>query len=265
MALVVFCQNSRLIDRYHEEIARNPDQAPTYYRLARAAEAVGRDQLALESYEQATRKARPDETIDGISLAGASRDHLFRLLMRQAARLRRDHDPAEAIARLEAASGYARTDVNRLEARLRLAEVDEEASRPAEAVGILEDVLLDERLRPLPVTADDGRRTIRADLLVADRLAGIIRRHGRAPYARYDRQAADLLARGKEERDPHLLSEVGRDYPVAESVPDALLELGALYESSGRLAEATRAYKRVLTTPGDDGRRARAMWPLARV
>ena len=52
-ALVVFCQNSRLIERYRDEIARAPDQAGTYYRLARAAEAVGRDKLALESYEQA--------------------------------------------------------------------------------------------------------------------------------------------------------------------------------------------------------------------
>ena len=41
-ALVVFCQNSRLIERYRDEIARNPDRAATHYRLARAAEAVGR-------------------------------------------------------------------------------------------------------------------------------------------------------------------------------------------------------------------------------
>ena len=57
-ALVVFCQNSRLIERYRDEIARNPDQAATHYRLARAAEAVGQDQLALESYEQAARTSR---------------------------------------------------------------------------------------------------------------------------------------------------------------------------------------------------------------
>ena len=40
-ALVVFCQNSRLIQRYRDEIALAPDQAANYYRLAQAAEATG--------------------------------------------------------------------------------------------------------------------------------------------------------------------------------------------------------------------------------
>ena len=51
MKLVVFCQNSRLIDRYRDEIARRPDQAINYYRLAQAAEAIGRDEVALTSLE----------------------------------------------------------------------------------------------------------------------------------------------------------------------------------------------------------------------
>ena len=41
--LVVFCQNSRLIERYREDIVRAPDHAANYFRLARAAEAIGRD------------------------------------------------------------------------------------------------------------------------------------------------------------------------------------------------------------------------------
>src|SRR5262249_54984311 len=44
--LVVFCQNSRLIERYRNEIARSPGNAASHYRLARAAEAVGRDEIA---------------------------------------------------------------------------------------------------------------------------------------------------------------------------------------------------------------------------
>src|SRR5262249_29862167 len=81
-ALVVCCQNSRLIERYRDEIARAPERAETYYRLARAAEAVGRQELALESYELATRKARNTETIDGVTLVDAARDHQFHLLTR---------------------------------------------------------------------------------------------------------------------------------------------------------------------------------------
>ena len=48
-------------------------------------------------------------------------------------------------------------------------------------------------------------------------------------------------------------------------VPEALGELGALYESSGRLAEATQAYKRLLAVAADDQRRAVAIWSMARM
>ena len=178
--LVVFCQNSRLIDRYREEIARAPERVANYYRLARAAEAIGRESMALDSYRTAIARARPDETIDGISLAGAARDHLFRMLVRQAVRSRGERRWESAVRQLESAAGYARTDAERLESRLLLADIQLDAVRLDEAVAALEQVLLDPRLRPLPVAADDGRRTIRADLMVADRLATIVGRHGRA-------------------------------------------------------------------------------------
>src|SRR5262249_25520959 len=41
--------------------------------------------------------------------------------------------------------------------------------------------------------------------------------------------------------------------------------LGRLDESSGRLAEATHAYKRLMTAAADDERRALAAWSVARV
>src|SRR5262249_54798716 len=113
--------------------------------------------------------------------------------------------------------------------------------------------------------AADGNRTIRADLLIADRLGAIVREHGRAIYEPFDRQAAALFRRGKDQRDPHVLDEVCRDYPLARVVPEALFELGRLSESSGRLAEATAAYKRLLALAPDDPRRALAIWSLARV
>ncbi len=263
--LVVFCQNSRLIDRYREEIARAPERASNYYRMARAAEAIGREDTAMEKYREAIDKARPDESIDGNPLDAAARDHLFRLLMRQAGRSRQERRWDVAIHRLESAATYARTDAERLEARLLLSEIHLDASHPREAVDALERILLDARLRPLPVAMDEGRRTVRADLMVADRLGAIVRRHGRESYAAYDRQAAALLERGRKERDPHVLAEVGRDYPVASVVPDALLELGSLHESSGHLAEAAHAYKRLLAEAPDDRRRAMAIWAMARV
>ncbi|HZW33292.1 MAG TPA: PQQ-binding-like beta-propeller repeat protein, partial [Isosphaeraceae bacterium] len=173
--LVVFCQNSRLIERYREEIVRAPEQASTHYRLARAAEAVGRDELSLASYRQAIAKARPSETVDGMPLAGTARDRMVRLLMRLAGQSRRDRHWEEALARLESAAEIARTDPERLESRLLLADVLLDAGRPRDALEALERLLSDGRLRPLPVATADGHRTIRADLLIADRLGAIVR------------------------------------------------------------------------------------------
>ena len=123
----------------------------------------------------------------------------------------------------------------------------------------------DDRLRPLAVAADDGHRTIRADLFIADRLNSIVQAHGREVYEAYDREAARLLERGQREKDVRVLDEVCRQLPVAQVVPDALVELGSLHESSRRLAEAAHTYKRLLDLAPDDNLRAQAIWRLAHV
>jgi outer membrane protein assembly factor BamB/TolA-binding protein len=265
-ALVVFCQNSRLIDRYREDLVQHPDRASTHYRLARAAEAVGRDQLALESYEQASRKARSAEMVDGISLGDAARDHQFRLLTRLAESRRRDKKYTDALARLESAAQVARSDGDRLHARLLLAEIQLEAGHPGAAVDVLEVLLEDDRVRGLTVSSDDGHRAIRADLLIADRLSAIVKAAGRTIYESYDRRARDLFERAKKEEDPRLLEQLFRSFPVAESVPDALLTLAQIHQAAGRQTLAAQTYKRLLTLPSSpDIARARALWRLAQV
>lgn len=264
-ALVVFCQNSRLIERYRDEIAQFPERAKAHYRLARAAEAIGLDDLARESYENAIDRGEPAETVDGSPLVGAARDHLFALLTRTAAKLRTEKKPDAAADRLEAAARAARTDQDRLTARLLLSETWMERGGAVEAVDVLERLLADEGIERLSVASDDGRRSVRADLFLADRLAEIVHERGREVYKDYDRRALELLERGRREQDPRLLLDVARLHPVAEIVPEALLTLGALYEAEDRFAEAAAVYKRLLTmAAADDQARARALWRLAR-
>jgi cellulose synthase operon protein C len=263
--LVVFCQNSRLIERYREEIARSPDHAPSYFRLARAAEAVGRDELALSMYEEASTRARLGELVDGAPLDGTARDHRFRLLVRRASQARRARNWDEATTLLESAARVARGDRDRLAAQLLLADLFLDAARPQAAVDICEQLLTDDRLRPLPVAAPDGHRTMRADLMIADRLKKIVHEHGRGIYLAYDRKAAEVFEHARNERDPRALDELCRTFPVAAVVPDALAELGAIFESTGRLSEAAHAYKRLLLVAASDERRALALWRLAHV
>ena len=116
--MVVFCQNSRLIERYQNEIVRAPKRAVNYFRVARAAEAIGRDPLALDMYRQAAQLARPDETIDGVSLVAAARDHRFRMLLRLATQARKSKHWDDASTHLDQAAAVARTDPERLQAQL---------------------------------------------------------------------------------------------------------------------------------------------------
>jgi cellulose synthase operon protein C len=262
--LVVFCQNRRLIQRYREEIARTPDQAASYYRMAQAAEATGQDDLAIETLEEALKRARPSESIDGEPLVAATRDHRFRLLMKMGEKARASGEAVAAETRFREAALAARMDRDRLRARLSEADVQLLRGAAKESVATLQGLLAEEPLRALSVAAEEGHRTIRADLLIADRLAAIVKANGRALYAKFDRDARTLLDRGKAADDPRQLEEVGRSYPVAEVVPDALLSLGRLYLAKKRPAEAARAYKRLLATAPDDGPRARALLGLAR-
>ena len=263
-SLVVFCQNSRLIDRYRDEIARAPDQAINYYRLAQAAEAIGRDEVALTSLVEALPRARPSESIDGSPLGDAIRDHQRVLLMKLGRKAKATKDWALAARRFGSAAEAAREDRDRLAARLELSEVQLARGEDRESVATLQSLLGDERMRALTVDAADGHRSVRADLLVADRLAVALRDRGRGLYAEFDRAAADLLARGKAARDARLLEDVGRSYPVAIVVPEAWKALGELYEESGRAGDAARAYKRLLARAPDDPTKAKALLGLAR-
>jgi outer membrane protein assembly factor BamB/tetratricopeptide (TPR) repeat protein len=262
--MVVFCQNSRLIERYKNEIAMAPERAPSYFRLARAAEAVGQDPLALEMYEQATKRSRAGETIDGAPLIGTARDHRFALLLKLAARDRKASHWDQASGRLEIAASVARSDPERLRARLAQADVALDAGRPRDAVSICEQLLGDERVRPLPVAAD-GQRTIRADLYIADRLNAIVTAHGRGVFEAHDREARRRYERALAAKDPRLVDQVCREFPVATVVPEALASLGELYESTHRWVDAAHAYNRLLLAARDDDSRAWAMWRTAQV
>jgi outer membrane protein assembly factor BamB len=262
--MVVFCQNSRLIQRYREEIVHAPEQAANYYRLAQAEEATGQELLALEALEETLQRARPSELIDGALLVDVTRDHQYRLLMKLGHKGWVNHNWAEAAKRYSAAGRVARLDRDRLAARLLLAEVQLEWNHAQDAVVTLQQLLFDDRLRPLNINTEEGHRTIRADLLISDRLQAILKAGGRSLYNEYDRRARALLDRGKAEEDPRLLEAVGQSYPVALAVPDALLALGALSEKAQRPSDAAHAYKRLLAR-GDaaEDLRARALWGLA--
>ncbi len=262
--LVVFCQNRRLIQRYREEIARHPDQAGPYFRLARAAEAIGDDSLALESLSTTLERARPSENVDGVPLLEAAGDQRFRLLLRIGDRALADKNFAGAEKRFHEAFQGARLDRDRLRARLAESDAQLASGAASKAVATLHELLMEDRFRNIAVASEEGRRSTRSDILIADRLATIIHDRGRSVYADYDRKARALYESGKAAGEARTLEEVARSFPLSESVPQALLALARVHENAKRPAQAARAYKRLLATAPTDALRARALLGLAR-
>jgi cellulose synthase operon protein C len=263
--IVVFCQNSRWMQRLDQEIAQGHDPGPNSLLYARAAEAEGQDDEALRALGNAIRLAKPTDMLDGEDVAKSARKHRYRLLMRLGVKALDVKDWTTAGTRFDDAAAAALFDKDRLAARLRQADAQSSAGEPRLAVATLQGVLADYQMRGLTVASDDGQRSMRADLLASDRLAALIKQHGRVVYAEYDRQASELLRQGRDERSPRVLEAIGPSFPVASIVPDALLALAAIQESLDRPAEASKAYKRLLALPAaGDPHRARALCGLAR-
>lgn len=259
-SLVVFCQNSRLIERYRNEIAKTPDRSESYVRLARVAEAIGQDEEALKALNSAIAKARPAELLDGQPLVDAAKGRRYRLLMKLGEHYTSEKQWPLAAKHYASASESALSDRDRLSARLKLADAEDQGGESATAVATLQTILFEERLRHLNVSADE-RRTVRADLLISGRLQSLIQQRGRPLYAAFDRQARDLYEEGLATKDPRALEAVSLSYPVAEVVPESLLALGAMQEKD-HPELAARAYKRLLTLSSEPSTLGKALLRL---
>jgi hypothetical protein len=172
------------------------------------AEATGQDELALANLDETNRRAKPADTIDGQPLADEARSKQYKLLIRLATKATAAGDWAAAAKRFDSAAKVARTDRDRLSARLRLASAQTKAGNAKAAVTTFQEILGNEKLRAQTV-ANDDRWTVRADLFIGDELAKVLREGGPDLYAEFDREAEKLLERGRREKSARDLEEVG--------------------------------------------------------
>jgi|GEM_PF-1203649 len=262
-ALVLYCQNRRVIQRYRQILAERPADPAACYRLAQALEREGQTDEARAFYRQTIAAAGSSDLIDGRPLAEEARDRLYRLAMRLGEARSSAGAFAEAAEWFEEARTEAHKPQDRLTALFRLADVHNAGNRPEDAVTALQTALADPQLRDLQVNLEGGR-IVRADALVVRRLQDLIKTHGPEVYARSNQVAQALVERGRRDRDPRLLERVEREFPVAQALPEALLSLARLREAADQPSEAALAYKRLLDLADaiDPPLRAQALWGL---
>ena len=203
-ALVVFCQNSRLIDRYREETCQEPRSSLPPFTAWHGPPRrwVG---ISLPWNPMSRRpgsRGRPRRST-ACPWPMPRADHQFRLLLRMAVAER----PRKEVHLSHGKTGDRCAD--RLGPTAIACGPDcfwpRSSSRPASRRPRSRSSASRSSTNDcaaLTVSTEDGRRGIRADLLIADRLASIVKTQGRAIYESDDRRARELFDRGRREQDP---------------------------------------------------------------
>ncbi len=244
--LRVFCKHGRRIEQLQERIAANPAKAQLYYLLARSAEAIGNEELALEALDQAFSKASSTDRIDGSSLREASARRTFQIYLQRAQRARAQGKLESAVAASRLAETAASEVSDRLGASFLLSDLLLEQGDARGAAAVLQSILEQPRLRNTLVRADD-RLELRAELLAIERLRTIIATDGREAYQPWDQEAQELFDRALVAKGDRLqLSSIATNYPVAAAALPAIEKLAEIDESSGRYVEAARSYQQIL-------------------
>ncbi len=263
--LAVLCEYGLLIRRYREQLARRPTSATLHLKLARALEATGQAEAAAKAYRAALEHARPGERVDGVELAAVCRERLYHLLLRQAKQLVEQdgqQQTARAVELLKEAVAVAPTAGAELEGRLTLAAVWQKAGKPQEALAAYQEILAQQRLRSLPYAVSTNR-SVRADVVVYDRIEQLLREHGRELYAVYEEQVRRGHQQALEERNPLLLRKLLARYPNSTLRYRLWLDLGRLLAEQQRWSEAADAYRMASSIGRKPQERAAALIGLA--
>lgn len=104
----------------------------------------------------------------------------------------------------------------------------EAVSQPRDAVASYQSVLEDKRL----AEAVFSRRGVssRADVEATRRLRRVVRAHGPAVYASFEREAQRALEEQRNAFDPNAFERIAARYPVSATAAEAWLEAARLYE-----------------------------------
>lgn len=261
--LRVFCKPSRMLRYYQDRIEKEPDEPNLHYRLARTSEALGHNLEAIESLDRVLGLATSSDRIDSRRLLDAARAERFKIRMKIASKLASEGDPDGAADQLELAVSSAPDQRDRIEAELALADARYAMGDAAGAIDVLQSALDRPELRQIDLPADE-HRSLRAELLVVDRLRSLVQESGPERYERFEAEASKLLRDGLDSGDSRTLAEIVRRYPASRLVPEALEAMGTLAEEQGAWHDSARAYHQLTVSALNDRQRALGLLGLAR-
>jgi outer membrane protein assembly factor BamB len=264
--LFAYASSGRRLGERREELGAvlgQPSEAAARFSLALAEADAGLYAEAQIDLVRVERDAIADALWRGQPLRDLARQRRHEVLLRMAeyaAPEKRWDDAADALHRAMAAEFPV---PSRLRAFSLAGALWETAGQPVRAVQVWQTILGDEALRSGTIVNPDGSPH-RAAAWATARIDELIRGHGVALYAPFEKRARELLdSAPADERCVEVLQRLTQEYPNAAITGPALVRLAALHEKAGRIGSAAQAY-RLLLCSGESVNQPSALAGLAR-
>jgi outer membrane protein assembly factor BamB len=243
--LVGYVPPERFLPQHQRDAARPDAPGRVFYRLARAEAGAGMCVQAVRHFARAEEAAGSGQSLGALARSG--RADLLADLRRGGAPGQRAA-PATLLSQL---SDNGTPVAWGLPALATLGELWERAGRPQQALAVWQAILHEKHLRRQPLTGARGLPQRAADVAAA-RIRELIRTHGTAVYAPFEKRAKQLVASAPEGERVAVLRRVVEEFPSAQIALPSLLSLARLQEQVGRAGAAAQAYRLWLERSGKD-------------
>lgn len=237
-----------VLGKLEAQIAADPQAAAPRAEKGELHRCVGKDRQAIGFFLEALERAKPGEVWSGRPLAAAVKRQVWECRSQLGEYGERHRRYAEALEDYVQAQRFAQSPPEEMLGYLRQARCHEALENWPAAV-----VQYQQAIARVPEeTYEQESSRMLAGLFARSRIERIIKAQGREPYARFDAQAAELLARAAEGKDAALAARVLKEYPNSASASGATVLLGDLAMAAGRPAEAAAHLREhLIQLPGD--------------
>lgn len=234
--LLAFCSYGKLIERHRKEIVANPDAAEPHFKLGEALFQHGDFEASAKSFAEAGEKAGPLRTVHGRIMEESAKDRRFEALLARAERLQ----GTESTAAFEQAVEAARTPELKVKA---IAAEFAKAADPDRQTAVCQRLLDSKELRAAMLVHSDGAAE-QAGSWASRSLRSLVDRHGKAIYAKYERELQKLL---ESDAMSHAeLGELGERFPLSFTLAKTLLARADRLERANAAAEVGMVCRRLL-------------------
>lgn len=239
MRVNVYTDLDMALARLEREIAAAPNDPGQRLRYADIVFAAGKVDLAIAKLDEAI------GLLNGPARESDARDRIFNSAMTYSLKINRDPSPKSAEladALFDRAGAAAGTPGQKVEYRLARAKHSSTRMQFDLAVRYLQQILLDDAMRPVPVAGEDGNTVSAADHARKE-IQTLINRAGIAIYAPYEKAAADALQNAARAGDPQQLQNISQSYPNSVAASRALILAAEVFEASGNNRVATQVLR----------------------